>query len=167
MNLLSRVKEEWRQIIGSPDGWLVSDSGKVQRYGRTIGHHHSEGYPAVWVERHGTRRKERIHRLVAEAFVLGWFDGAQVNHKDGNKDNNRAENLEWVSLADNNRHAVRTGLNPKTGVCHHGAVLNDAKVRVIRRLIGHGWSNTQVADVFGVARQTVNSVRRGRTWSHV
>lgn len=52
------------------------------------------------------RKGKRIHRLVAEHFVTGYFDGAVVNHIDGNPSNNKADNLEWVTQARNIEHGL-------------------------------------------------------------
>lgn len=52
-----------------------------------------------------------VHRVVALHFVDGYFDGAVVNHKDGNKSNNHYTNLEWVSRSDNNKHAIKNKLS--------------------------------------------------------
>lgn len=51
-----------------------------------------------------------LHRLVAKEFCEGYEDGKEVNHIDGDKQNNRASNLEWVSHRDNLRHAYESGL---------------------------------------------------------
>ena len=51
-----------------------------------------------------------VARLIALTWCDGYFDGATVNHIDGNSLNNHANNLEWVTLADNIRHGFRTGL---------------------------------------------------------
>ncbi len=58
------------------------------------------------------RKQKYIHRLVAEAFVFGYFADAEVNHKNGIKTNNVVWNLEWCSRSENLRHAYKTGLNP-------------------------------------------------------
>lgn len=63
------------------------------------------GYLYTAIDIQGKQRVVLIHQLVAHAFVSGYQDGYSVNHKDGNKCNNYADNLEWVSLADNTRHA--------------------------------------------------------------
>ena len=58
-------------------------------------------YCFVNLKKNGECKISRVHRLVADAFVDGWFDCAVVNHKDENRQNNRADNLEWITFSDN------------------------------------------------------------------
>lgn len=60
----------------------------------------------------GKQRQYYVHRLVAEAFIPNPTSLPQVNHIDGNTLNNRADNLEWCTAAQNCQHAWDTGLNP-------------------------------------------------------
>ena len=61
---------------------------------------------------HGQVTKS-VHRLVAEAFVGGYFDGAVVNHIDGNNRNNNASNLEWTTVKDNvHKSYITSGKSP-------------------------------------------------------
>jgi hypothetical protein len=68
------------------------------------------GYRLIAIKFGGVRRKHLVHRLVARAFVPGYADGLSVNHINCNKQDNRAENLEWVTLAENTALQWRDGL---------------------------------------------------------
>lgn len=66
---------------------------------------HKSGYLYVTLCEKGRNHNYRLHRLVAKAFIPNPYDLKTVNHKDLNKENNSVENLEWMSITDNNRHA--------------------------------------------------------------
>lgn len=70
-----------------------------------------KGYPMVSLHhpQKAKVRRDYVHRIVASAF-LGSANGLCVNHKDGDKENNDVKNLEWVTIKENNRHALETGL---------------------------------------------------------
>lgn len=113
--------EEWRDIQGL-ENYQVSNIGNVRSKERVItqkGHKNTykrvmkscllkprkqnNGYLVVWLSVNGTVKPYTVHRLVAETF-LEKTDG-EVNHKDGNKTNNRIYNLEWVSHSKNIIHS--------------------------------------------------------------
>ena len=63
-----------------------------------------KGYKKISLIKNGARTKHRVSRLVAETFLLNCAGLPEVNHMDGNKDNNSVTNLEWVSGAENREH---------------------------------------------------------------
>lgn len=65
-------------------------------------------YYAVKLSKDGKTKHFKVHRLVAEAFIKK--PELQVNHIDGNKQNNRVDNLEWVTQKENIEHAIKIGL---------------------------------------------------------
>ena len=82
----------------------------------------SDGYHKVDLYSNGKRTSVRVHRLVAEAFIPNPNKLPQINHIDGNKENNNVKNLEWVNNSQNMIHAYRTGLatpHPTYGMCGH------------------------------------------------
>ena len=127
------MEEKWKPIRGFHGWYEVSNLGRVRSpEGRVTGgrqHPHR-----VWRERilkqkpriragsrhrydlyvslrkNGESRNYLVSRLVAKAFCPGFKPGLTVNHKDGNTINNRADNLECATYAENVRHSIRNGL---------------------------------------------------------
>lgn len=98
-------------------GYTVTNDGKIFSYltGEKIELSSSlnDGYPQVLIGSRLNRRLTRkIHRLVAEAFIPRIKGKEQINHIDGNKQNNLVENLEWVNNSENQRHALINNLKP-------------------------------------------------------
>lgn len=113
--------EIWRHIEGA-DFYDVSNEGRV-RSRNYLGHGTTrilalakdhKGYLRVRLYFGENRRTCKVHRLVAEAFIPNPLGFPEVNHKDGNKDNNLVENLEWCSSRENTIHAYKSGLKERT-----------------------------------------------------
>jgi hypothetical protein len=119
------------------------------------------------VDRRSTFRV--VHRVVAEAFHGSPIGARQeVNHIDGNKLNNAAANLEWVTPSENTKHAYDTGLRAKIiGVDVNTAKLTEEQVRELRSLAAQGMSNSKLAAKFGITKGPVNAIIHRRTWKHV
>lgn len=109
--------EKWLPIPGFENCGEVSSFGRIRsRDGfirkTVIG---NNGYERVGLKALSTSNTNyvTVHRLVAKVFVGGYADGLTVNHKDGVKTNNVADNLEWVSHSENVKHAYALGLRSK------------------------------------------------------
>jgi hypothetical protein len=104
--------EIWKDIKDYEGYYQVSSEGRIRNI--TTGHilkgdTNNLGYKRVWLYAPVTKRIF-VHRLVALAFCDNWSEEKVVNHKDGNKQNNTASNLEWVTRSENDLHAFRLGL---------------------------------------------------------
>lgn len=99
-------------LLPFDDKYAVSEKGNVinVRSGRTLHTVMQNGYVRVQLSINGVRRNYPVHRLVARAFIPNPENKPYVNHKDGNKQNNCVENLEWVTARENDNHARATGL---------------------------------------------------------
>jgi hypothetical protein len=138
-----------------------ADSGKVVR-----GYVTPKGYERVNLSRNGTSVSYARHRLIAEAYVPG-DTSLTVNHKDGNKRNNSIENLEWITCAENVRHAFATGLASSLGSrgSKNGrSRLTEGLVREIRK---SPESSSALATRLGVSAGAIYKVRNMERWVHV
>jgi hypothetical protein len=107
-----------------------------------------------------------LHRIMAATFIGPCPDGLVVNHIDGVKTNNSPSNLEYISQADNNRHAFRIGLNQQVGEEHHASKLTDQAVQIIRSSRRQKTSKS-LALRFGVTESLISAVQTGKVWRHV
>jgi hypothetical protein len=124
------------------------------------------GYHAVYLQRDKKMYARRVHRLVLEVFVSSCPPGTEVNHKDGNKSNNRATNLEWVTRSENCKHAYRLGLRKPTSLARENnpaAKLTRVLARKVRALSGV-LSQRAIARRFGVSRNCIRLILIGETW---
>ena len=115
-------EEEWRDVVGYEGLYQVSELGNIRSLPRLAMRSNGKpltingkilspgtdpkGYLRACLGKHNTMK---VHRLVAAAFIPNPLNLPEVNHIDGNKQNNSIENLEWVSHADNVKHAVSIG----------------------------------------------------------
>lgn len=106
---MSNIKKEIRGIAGYADGYGVDNEGNIYTFKqgrrRKLNQHDHKGYQRVFLFKDNVRKSHFVHRLVAQAFVKPVKGKEWVNHKDGNKRNNNAENLEWCTREENQRHS--------------------------------------------------------------
>jgi hypothetical protein len=130
-------KEVWKPVEGYEGLYEISNAGRVKSVSRIVlyksGFYHKNkgkimkltpcssdkrcNYFRVSLSKNNQVKRFDVHRLVAEHFLTREKWETVVNHIDGNKQNNRVDNLEWTTPSGNKRHAVYTGLDiPKFGI---------------------------------------------------
>lgn len=185
----NNTKEEiWKDVVGYEGLYMVSNTGKVKSLDREILHKNGKivfrkgrllvpylgkaKYERVKLSKDGEGRKFMVHRVVAYAFLgepdIDKFSSekAEVNHKDGNTQNNNVENLEWVTKEENMLHARENGFTTH-GTTNGRAVLDDRDVSVIRRLYHRGVTQKILGESYGVERGTISSIVRNETWTRI
>lgn len=112
------MNEEWRSVERAKGRYEVSNTGKIRsmNYKRTgtvkelLPAKDKKGYLRTAIVIDGKPKTIKVHREIAKAFIPNPNNLPQVNHKDGNKENNNVSNLEWVTNIDNAHHAIENGL---------------------------------------------------------
>ena len=164
--------EEWRDVPGYEGLYQVSSLGRVRAPEKRDlrGHIRKEkpisqstnwqGRPRVSLRRDGTKRVHFVHRLVALAFVPNPDEKGEVNHINGDKADNRAENLEWCTRSENMLHAEKTGLHSMA------PALEAHKVKVCQiagRVVIKAFNSIEdAARETGVNAQNISSAASGR-----
>jgi hypothetical protein len=126
------------------------------------------GYLKTSLRKSGYKKDKFIHCLVAEAFLGLKPEGMEVCHGDGNRKNNRIENLRYGTRADNVRDSIKHGTfknPPRIRGCENKyAKLNDEIVRYIRT---SSETTYGLAKRFNVSKWAISNVRNNISWVHV
>lgn len=183
------VMEIWKDVKEFNGDYSVSSKGRVRsnnrmievnnnglEYNKTINTriikphlNKKTGYLAVVLRKNERPFTRTIHRLVATAFIEKTRPETEVNHRDANKLNNNANNLEWVTRKENVRHSFRHGLNKiRTGSDVHFAVLNEVIVLEIRERYGNiRRQYAKIGDKYNVSPKTIEYIVKRKTWKHI
>lgn len=154
------------------DGRIVSIAKSPKNKNRNKDLKHwidKDGYHTVSLFKNGKSKQFRVHRLVAEAFIENFNNLPQVNHIDGNKDNNSVENLEWISLQDNIRHAYKIGIYKK-GEDRKNSKFTNEQVKWIRKNYIKGdkeFGSRPIARKFGVTKTCIYLLVNYKTYKEV
>lgn len=143
-------KEVWKEI--GQTGYEVGNFGRIRHGNRILaGSYHNDGYIFTTIKGNQTP----IHVFVAKAFIPNPNNLPEVNHKDGNKMNNSAENLEWVTRSENQKHAVNLNLQPKNLSTYAGK-FSDEQREEIKKLWNSGeYSKREIAKKYNVSHTCI------------
>lgn len=171
-------QEIWKPVRNYEGSYEVSSRGRVRSIDRILSNgqpHHGRilspsknknGYLIVGPSVNGKREPLHIHRLVAQAFLGDCPDGCEVNHLDGEKENNKYTNLEYTTASKNIKHAYRLGLRNEDGENHPSHKLWDHEVIAIRSLKGVV-RNRRLSKLFEVSEATISNILSRKTWPHI
>jgi len=124
------------------------------------------GYKNVTLYNGIKKKTIQVHRLVAIHFIENPFYLPQVNHKDGNKSNNREDNLEWISNKGNIDHAYFVGLINQVGENNNATKLNDEDViKILIRGKYASWS--KMSKDYNIPKSTLENIIKRNSWKHI
>jgi len=128
----------------------------VKPYLASNGRSSTKKYLALGLYINGKKKNVLYHRMLAEVLLPNPNNLSQVNHIDGNITNNSICNLEWCSAADNNIHAIRSGLRPTK--------LDMKKANHIRELLANGVSVKEICSLYNIGRNIVSKIKNNISW---
>lgn len=166
MEIVSNM-EIFKDIVKFENKYQISNTGKVRnkKTGLILKpkyNHKGYQYVNLSVSKYKSI-KWYIHRLVGFHFIPNPENKPQINHIDGNPSNNVAENLEWVTNEENQRHAVLNNLHFQ-GEEHRSSKFTNESVKLLPKLIEIGFSVKDINELTGVAIQNLRKIILGKTW---
>lgn len=158
--------EEWMVIYGFEE-YDVSNHGRIRSWKSgnpeiLKPHIGKEGYCTISLYDVKEQSVKRVHRLVALAFIPNPENKSEVNHKDGDKSNNRIGNLEWCTKSENELHAYKIGLKNAKGGNNGRSKLNEFQVRVIRKC--NNLSHVELGKIFNISRPVITLIKNNKIW---
>ena len=127
-----------------------------------------KGYLRFYVSINNKSIGQFAHKLIAETFIPNPKNLPEVNHRNGDKADNRIENLEWCTHKENMEHAWENGLCKALSGENNGmSKFTNNQVPEIRRKLNSGQSGASIARQYGVSRATISYIKLGKTWKHI
>lgn len=179
--------EKWKPMFGYEEYCEASTLGRIKVLQRKVTDkngkiknvkekilclgYYSNGYEQFSISIDNKRHTGIVHRLIAKTFIPNPENYPVVNHKNGIRDDNRVENLEWCTQGYNRKHSFRElGEKPRnmSGEKNTNSALTEQDVIKIRKL--HNVFNCSAIDtakLYGVKPACISKIITGRTWKHL
>lgn len=166
------MKANEHDIPGYP-GYTATKSGKVFSYKKKRKelkiHINNAGYKFVGLYCNRTKKTKSfpVHRILAMIFI-GDITGMQINHKNGNKLDNRINNLEICTASENILHSFKMGMSTinKGSECNLSK-LREHQIKTIKKRILAGHKNKKIAKDYNVDPSLISHIKRGKAWAHL
>lgn len=171
----------WKKITVVECDYSVSSDGQVRNdlTGKILkGSLNTKKYVQVALWNNGISTIHRVHRLVANEFILNPMNKEQVNHINGIKTDNRVQNLEWCTNRENILHSYKIGTMKNTGKLkgrkykhstghlHPLSKLTEDNVKFIRNN-KNILKRIELQEMFGVCQQSISNIINNVSWTHV
>lgn len=174
-------QEIWKDVPGYEGLYQASNCGRIRSLDRVVKFKDGrQSFKKGVVLAHEIRKDEThkvkisknnnskcvaVHRIIALAFIPNPNSLPQVNHIDGSRHNNNVDNLEWITISGNIKHAYDMGLlKPTIGEKHPRAKLTESDVRSI---LNDNRPHNEIAKDYGVKRSTVYDIKSRKRWKHI
>lgn len=177
------MKEIWKDIMieGFEDCYEISSLGVVKSKNKTMLYkgkyernwtgrirkqfNNHRGYPMVLLSKDGYKKTIPTHILLAKTFLDNPENKKEVNHKDGNKENNSISNLEWCTRQENMNHSINVLGKHHAGESHYNANLSVKIVLEMRRLFDTGkYTKTEIGRMFNVGKDHAINIINNKCW---
>ena len=171
----------WKSVLGFEGYYEISENGIIKSLEKEVNNSKTtkrvvkerirkpyvtkKGYVQIMLSKHKINYKFYIHRLVAINFIDNPDNKLEVNHIDGNKQNNHVSNLEWCTRSENNKHSFSIGLKKATkGSLSGMSKLTEEEVLEIRN---SNLSRRELRLKYKVGTTTIQGILTRKSWQHI
>lgn len=152
--------------------YYATEDGKIySEYSKKFltKHLDKDGYEKVRLVSEDGRHTYSVHRLILETFnPIENSQNKQVNHKDGDKQNNNLQNLEWVSCSENQKHAHQLNLKNQKGQNNNQSKLTESQVlEIIELILSKQYTLVEIGKKYGVCGDTIGAIKNKHNWTYL